>query len=38
MKVRYGTLFKTYLKNFPVSDQLKIRHFISHIEQFGYRA
>lgn len=36
MKVRYGSKFKQNLKNFPVKDQLKIKKFVEHIEQFDF--
>lgn len=36
VKVEYGIKFKAHLKNFPVADQLKIKAFVEHIEQFGF--
>lgn len=37
MKVKYGSKFKQNLKNFPVKDQLKIKKFVEHIEQFDFK-
>lgn len=36
LNVLYGEKFRKHLKNFPKNDQLKIRQFVEHIEQFGF--
>lgn len=36
MNVDYSECFKQYLKNFPVNDQLKIKAFVEHIQQYGF--
>lgn len=35
MQVNLSPTFKTYLKNFPKSDQLKIAGFINHVKKYG---
>ncbi|MDO4223327.1 MAG: hypothetical protein Q4D05_04775 [Acinetobacter sp.] len=37
MNVDYSRQFKSYLKNFPVQDQLKIRQFVEHVEKYGFQ-
>ena len=34
--VSYSEDFQKKLKHFPKTDQLKIRRFVEHIEQFGF--
>lgn len=36
IEVSYSDDFQKKLKNFPKADQLKIRRFIEHLEQFGF--
>lgn len=36
MNVIYGDKFKSHLKHFPAIDQLKIKKFVEHIEQYGF--
>lgn len=38
MQVHLSPTFKTYLKNFPKSDQLKIADFITHVRIHGLHA
>ena len=35
MQVNLSPTFKSYLKNYPKSDQLKIANFISHVQKHG---
>ena len=36
MEVRFGQIFLKHFNNFPKADQIKIRAFAKHIEQFGF--
>ena len=36
MNVLYGEKFRQHLKNFPKSDQLKIKAFVEYVEEFGF--
>lgn len=36
MNIIYGEKFRQHLKNFPKSDQLKIKEFVEHVQQFGF--